>query len=995
MNDLPIEIIGPAGFLVLLLLFRMMSGKKYGPGKKKKHSIPGMDKLIKAGRYSEAGRLAFEHGRTTEAIDYFLRAQQPVHAAKAAAKGGQIRQAAELYEKAGKREHAIRCYRASGMTQKAEALEAISKKKSSAKTASPARSETPDVPASMDLKDIRDAAERQARGRELADRMLANGQIREAADAYREADLHDEAIHLYVNVLALPGEAAVIVSRQGNHERAAELYEMAGQLERAADSWISVAHRAGRPEMYLERIRQNSEEKVYAFLKDVTQARPLSPNTAELHYQLGLAYQAHQDSEEAVKVFVCIQESVGEYKDVDAKLQVWRTQAAAPKNNEVSQEDQRAREPSAPEAPAIDSGDLAQALAEDSPGADPFDAALPPELELPLDAEALEALALPRLADDGAPSLADDEFSAKEGALALEAPKTAEEVSPSIPQNPQIVLQPVVVQGGEFGLDLSEIAAMAMDAAEGISDRVERSNPQKSSDLLPAPKQLAQALSKREIRARAKISLNKEPVPPLLADAVVQAARRGPTVESLLQFVGEDGCTLQNIEAHYRVGLAHLGAGEWDQAASAFRKVEEVSPGYRDAAKRAEDIERWQGHLAPNLSELDVAGTQIPDRKKPSRYRLNGELGRGGMAVVYRAYDEVLGRDVALKFLSDQYAANPDVAEMFQREARSVAQLNHPNVVTIYDFGTLEGRTFIAMEHVEGVVLKDEIYAGTRLPVLESIRAIIQLLDALKYAHERSIIHRDIKPSNVMRSHTGILKLMDFGLAKSVEAGTDASMVAGTPAYMPPEQMAGQQVDARSDLFSTGVTLYEMLAGQRPFEGMDRNTVPRSLCEFNPAIPSTLDQLVLRSLELKPERRFQTAESFAAPLKRIVDAVGLAASTADIQSHDLPKMDVMPSLPILRGKPIPATSKHAPPEPIELDPSALVPIELDSDAYVSNVPSESEPADDERCPDTLILDGFAPGDGSVAPGPAATGPGVDALAETVIMTDFSERLKKS
>ncbi|MCA9678925.1 MAG: serine/threonine protein kinase, partial [Myxococcales bacterium] len=359
----------------------------------------------------------------------------------------------------------------------------------------------------------------------------------------------------------------------------------------------------------------------------------------------------------------------------------------------------------------------------------------------------------------------------------------------------------------------------------------------------------------------------------LLYDSAVAAAKVGPSIDTLRRFI-HGPCDLQNIEVYFRVGLAHLAAGDWAHALEAFDAVEDASPGYRDAWKRADEIRAWQAALGPRMSQLGVVASS-PGKADggDGRYQLRGELGRGGMAVVYRGYDSVLGREVALKFLSEEISAQDDMRELFQREARAVASLNHPNIVTIHDVGVLEGRAFICMEFVDGRSIESLIMESPGLTIVESMRIAKQALDALAYAHGRDIIHRDIKPANMMRTSAGLVKLMDFGLAKSMSDRKKTSYIAGTPAYMAPEHLRGDELDARADLFAIGVSLYEMLSGQLPYAGLDRHEPPVPLAERVPAIPPRLAEAVMRALEFDRARRWPSAEAMVAPIQQILDAV--------------------------------------------------------------------------------------------------------------------------
>jgi hypothetical protein len=285
----------------------------------------------------------------------------------------------------------------------------------------------------------------------------------------------------------------------------------------------------------------------------------------------------------------------------------------------------------------------------------------------------------------------------------------------------------------------------------------------------------------------------------------------------------------------------------------------------------------------------------MPTVTKAGRYEIVGELGRGAMGVVYKAMDPVIGRTVAVKTirLSEEGTglSRPELLTRFQTEARAAGLLTHPNIVVVFDAGEEDGLYYITMELVEGKSLQTMLDGGHAFPLPRTLRIMEQTCSALQFAHERNVIHRDIKPANLMLTADDTVKVTDFGTAKILQFGTvqQTAHVMGTPSYMSPEQVKGRAVDGRSDIFSLGVMLYEMVTGEKPFPGQNITTViykivneePVPPRQINPSIHPGISAVVMKALEKDPDQRYQSCREMLEELRTYRT---LAAASGDPQS---------------------------------------------------------------------------------------------------------------
>jgi eukaryotic-like serine/threonine-protein kinase len=304
---------------------------------------------------------------------------------------------------------------------------------------------------------------------------------------------------------------------------------------------------------------------------------------------------------------------------------------------------------------------------------------------------------------------------------------------------------------------------------------------------------------------------------------------------------------------------------------------------------------------------MSVSDTLI-DTLFDGRYRIVRKLGAGGMANVYLAEDQELGRRVAIKILNDRHANDEQFVERFRREAKSAAGLSHPNIVSIYDRGEAEGTYYIAMEHLDGRTLKELIVSRGPAPVHVAIDYARQILAALRFAHRHGIVHRDIKPHNVLVDSEGRVKVTDFGIARAgASQMTEAGSIIGTAQYLSPEQARGSPVDQRSDIYSLGIVLYELLTGSVPFTGdspveiamKHLSATPQPPSSRRPDVPRDVDLVVLRSLAKDPDDRYQTAEEMDADLGRVARGASVSDETADAATA------------ILRAPPLPTGAAAA------------------------------------------------------------------------------------
>jgi tetratricopeptide (TPR) repeat protein len=378
-----------------------------------------------------------------------------------------------------------------------------------------------------------------------------------------------------------------------------------------------------------------------------------------------------------------------------------------------------------------------------------------------------------------------------------------------------------------------------------------------------------------------------------MADILREQGKLDVAAQKYIIAIGDSEPDEENIGYFYGLGTIYESDGKFREAAQMYKKIQLVDIAYKDVEERVAKCESQpsapgsgtgssaqsnsasQAGIAPESpARPDANAAAGPSESK--RYTVLQEIGRGGMGVVYKAMDNNLNRIIAIKLLPKSISDNPKAIMRFSQEARSAAQLNNTNIVTLYDFQQAGGRSFITMEYVEGVTLRKLQSMVDRLAMPKALKIIYQCCQGLDFAHRKGIIHRDIKPSNIMITKQNVVKIMDFGLAKVAgeETLTDAGSISGTIMYMSPEQIQGGKLGRTTDIYSLGLVLYELIAGKRPFPEGDAgyhhvHTAPPPPAQLRPEIPASLNSLIMKCLEKDPSKRFESAYAMAMALREI------------------------------------------------------------------------------------------------------------------------------
>src|SRR5688572_5697205 len=330
------------------------------------------------------------------------------------------------------------------------------------------------------------------------------------------------------------------------------------------------------------------------------------------------------------------------------------------------------------------------------------------------------------------------------------------------------------------------------------------------------------------------------------------------------------------------------------------------------------------------------------------RYKIVAEIGQGAMGVVYKAVDPIIDRTVAIKTINLNLSRQEleEYEARFQQEIKAAGRLNHPNIVTIYDVGKTDAVAYMAMEFLEGAELKDIIASGTLLPSDQVVDIIVQVADGLWFAHQQDIVHRDVKPSNIMVMKGGIAKITDFGIARLPNSAvkTMTGLILGSPRYMSPEQVIGKAIDARSDIFSLGVVLYEALTGIAPFDGDNVNaimyatvnTTPPPPSAHNRAVPAMLDLIVAKAMAKLLDDRYQSVKELADDLREVRRQMDSTRPAAALKASNAPapmRVPTPPSKLLVDTGTVPTQAENGDAKPSKEEDTRPVPLAKTFDSF--------------------------------------------------------------
>lgn len=645
-----------------------------------------------------------------------------------------------------------------------------------------------------------------------AEAFLAAGSSLEAASEFIEAGRFDEAAEIY--------------ERSGNHLRAAEALERGGDLERAAESFArQVAEIEGRGSHY--------------------RAASQDAELARLCHRAGRAFEKAGNADRAIEMYerggqLRLAAGLAEKTDhIRRAAELWRKAGSIQKAAELYEKAGDAREAANLLGDEkLSGGDALSAGEAFLKGGDPLRAA--------------EVFETAGQFERASKCYEQAEAYGEAAGAALRAEAKARAADLFVKSGNREKAAELYFELGDF-----ELAALLFA---------------KSARFFDAAKAAAEANSP------SKMVEYLQQVPssdPNFSVAVVELARaferRGwasLASEKLRSVLKEQDVTAENLQLWDELARAEESEGRYEEAAEILHRIMAVRYDFHGASQRHQELTKRIDDERTRAETIKSAKPPVVTHQGKARYEITGMLGKGGMGAVYKAYDQLLKRPVAYKVLAGSLAKEESAREQLLNEARAAAALNHPNIVTVYDLGFDGDNAFICMELVEGESYQEILRKQTWLDMSEALHWLVSVCQGLDHAHSRGIVHRDLKPSNVLLTADHRVKLLDFGLAHPSENEKDAESwafsMSGTPKYISPEAIRGRPTDARSDVYSLGATLYELLVGRPPFtEGNllmhHLHTPPPPLRATRSEIGEKLEELVLLCLAKAPEERFQSA----------------------------------------------------------------------------------------------------------------------------------------
>ncbi|MBN2369751.1 MAG: protein kinase [Vicinamibacteria bacterium] len=689
------------------------------------------------------------------------------------------------------------------------------------------------------------------------------GRVERAADLYLQAGDYKKAAALYVQA-GKAARAAALFQERGNNVDAARLYAQAGHWDKSADLYekSGYAHKAAESYEKKGDFHKAAECWERHFMENVTFSTTYS-STAVTPEQKSALYSG--------RLF----EKAG---DLERAFQIYERGSYFREAANVAMAQQRYSKAAEYFMRAEDAASAANAF--DQAG-DPVKAAnLRGEVALKEDRVAEAA----RHFQEGQDYLRSAELFESIDMLAEAA--AAYEVGESFAAAGSVYVRAGLKERAagsyEKAGDLETAAKLYEEAGLG----------RKSMDLYARAGQSfksGEAAAKSGDREKAVALLQK--VPPsddnyrrateLLAEIFIRNSQPDLAIERLQKVIANESISQTNMDLFYWLAAAYESAGQGESALDLYRKILAEDLQYRDVPQR---LRRLESGASEPAGAVDRIG----------KYLLQDKIGQGAMGEVYRARDPILNRDVALKVITANLAADPELQARFRIEAQSAAQLNHPNIITVYDFGEEGGKAFLATELLEGIDLRRLIGKPAMRDLDRVLFIVEQICDGLAYAHSKNVVHRDLKPGNIHILPSGRVKILDFGLARlGASEITQAGQILGTPHYMAPEQAMSGAIDHRADLFTLGSVLYEMLVGRKAFEAESLPGVMNSVLTENPEPPSSrrpdipviVDELVRKALAKDPASRFQNAAEMKAAAGAARRALAAAPGAAPAQAQ--------------------------------------------------------------------------------------------------------------